>query len=334
MARENPVLLSVRGLSTDFPIKANGFHPNHTHLRAVDDVSFEVAKSTTLGIVGESGCGKTTLGRSILRLVEPAHGQIFLDGLDILALSPGKLRDLRRNVQLVFQDPNGSLNPRMTIGASIEEPMVVRHQGTSGNRRKRVEDLLERVGLQRSFVHRYPHELSGGQRQRVCIARAIALSPKLIVCDEPVSALDVSVQSQILNLLAELQRELGLTYLFISHNLAVVEHVADWIAVMYLGKIVEYARSEDLFRNPQHPYTMALFSAVPQLDPTVRKERVIVPGDPPDPANPPSGCRFHPRCQFATDECRRVAPKLEARSSTSPSHLVSCHLAGNLARNG
>lgn len=326
------VLLSVRSLRTEFSPSGSLIPSNRLPVIAVDGVSFDITKGTCLGIVGESGCGKTTLGRSLLRIIEPQQGQVLFDGIDIRNLSQRQLRQHRRDMQLVFQDPYGSLDPRMTIGASIEEPLVVHREGGREDRRKRVAELLDMVGLQSSFASRYPHELSGGQRQRVCIARAIALSPRFIVCDEPVSALDVSVQSQVLNLLTQLQRELGLTYLFISHNLAVVRHIADRIAVMYLGRIVEIADAADLFERPQHPYTVALLAAVPGMEGTTDRTKFIVPGDPPDPSHRPSGCQFHPRCPFATEECRRELPKLEGKTSIRADHLVACHYAGNFAQ--
>jgi oligopeptide/dipeptide ABC transporter ATP-binding protein len=302
-------------------------------LRAVDGVSFDLPRGLTLGVVGETGCGKSTLGRSILHLVRPTGGQVWFDGVDVLAASRSRLRRLRRDMQLVFQDPNASLDPRMTVGASITEPLVIFGAGTRRARAERAAELLDRVGLPPSIAQRYPHELSGGQRQRVCIARAIALSPKFMVCDEPVSALDVSVQAQVLNLLVDLQHELGLTYLFISHNLAVVEHVSDLIAVMYLGRIVESAPTAELIRRAAHPYTRALFSAVPKPEPTGRQTQLVLIGDPPDPARPPTGCGFHPRCPHATEECRRVTPRLETKAGLTPAHWAACHHAEHLARN-
>jgi oligopeptide/dipeptide ABC transporter ATP-binding protein len=288
-------------------------------------VSFDVGRGTTLGLVGESGCGKTTLGRAILRLIEPTGGEVHFSGVDVLAASSAVLRRLRRDMQIVFQDPLGSLNPRMTVGQSIAEPLLIHHAIAGRQRRAMVAKLMDRVGLQPAYMDRYPHEFSGGQRQRVGIARAIALEPKFIVCDEPVSALDVSVQSQILNLLSDLQEELGLTYLFIAHNLAVVEHFADRVAVMYLGKIVEIGDAADLYDRPQHPYSIALLAAAPQPDPTRRGDRVVLAGDVPSPADPPTGCAFHPRCAFATEECRKVTPLLRDQPGLAPDHRAACH---------
>ncbi|MEE8411392.1 MAG: oligopeptide/dipeptide ABC transporter ATP-binding protein [Acidobacteriota bacterium] len=317
-------LLKIRRLKTYFPIRRGPFGRAKGCVRAVDGVSFEIARGTTLGLVGESGCGKTTLGRSILRLIEPTGGEVWFDDVDVRSASKATLAGLRRNMQIVFQDVSGSLNPRMTVGRIIAEPLVL-HGVTLRRRRERVAELLAETGLRPADADRYPHELSGGQRQRVGIARAIALHPKFVVCDEPVSALDVSVQSQILNLLSDLQRKLGLTYLFIAHNLAVVEHVSDRVAVMYLGKIVEIADASDLYHQPRHPYTMALLAAVPDLDPARRRKRTAIAGDVPSPVGPPGGCAFHPRCPYATDECRRMTPPLGAQPGLSTSHLVACH---------
>lgn len=327
-------LLSVRSLTTEFRVIEPGVWGRKATLRAVDGVSLDLPRGSTLGVVGETGCGKSTLGRSILRLVQASRGQVWFDGVEVLSASRSSLRRVRRNMQMVFQDPNASLDPRMTIGASLAEPLAAFGIGTRRERRERAALLLDRVGLPQAMTQRYPHELSGGQRQRVCIARAIALSPKFIVCDEPVSALDVSVQAQVLNLLIDLQRDLGLSYLFISHNLAVVEHVSDAVAVMYLGRMVEYAPTPELVRRAVHPYTRALFSAVPQLDATKPPARIVVQGDPPDPAHPPAGCGFHPRCPHATEECRKVTPMLEPKPGLTPVHLVACHHADALARSG
>jgi oligopeptide/dipeptide ABC transporter ATP-binding protein len=322
------ILLSVRNLRTCFPIRRGVMRRVRGCVRAVDDVSFDIARGTTLGLVGESGCGKTTLGRTILRLIEPVGGTVLMDGVDVLGASRRRLRGLRRHMQLVFQDASGSLDPRMRIGEAVAEPLTV-HDVVSGRRReKRVEALLERVGLRAADANRYPHELSGGQRQRVGIARAIAIQPKFLVCDEPVSALDVSIQAKILNLLTDLRRDLGLTYLFIAHNLAVVEHCSDRVAVMYLGKIVEIADAGDLYRCPQHPYTRALLAAVPDPAPPLRRKRVPLSGDVPDASDPPSGCAFHPRCPIATNECHRLTPPLEAHAGLSSGHLVACHHPG------
>ena len=295
-APAGPPLLEVRNLRTWFPIRKGLFSRTVGHVKAVDDVSFDVAAGKTLGLVGESGCGKTTVGRTILRLIEATSGEVRYKGEDFFAYRGEELRRLRRQMQIVFQDPVSSLNPRMTIGNIIGEPIEVHAIATGQAKRDLVESLLKRVGLDPSFAARYPHEFSGGQRQRIGIARALSLNPDFIVCDEPVSALDVSIQSQILNLLDDLQQERGIAYLFIAHNLAVVEHFSDEVAVMYLGKVVEKADSKELYKNPKHPYTRALLSAVPETDPRPKKKRIVLPGEVPSPANPPSGCAFHPRC--------------------------------------
>ncbi|MCH8966373.1 MAG: ATP-binding cassette domain-containing protein [Planctomycetes bacterium] len=294
-------------------------------IRAVDGVDLQIPRGTTLGLVGESGCGKTTLGRAILRLIEPTDGQIIFDGVDVLSAKPGQLRNLRRRMQIVFQDSLGTLNPRMRVGWSIAEPLAV-HAAADRRRRSVIAgELLERVGLHSSDADRYPHELSGGQRQRIGIARALALQPELLICDEPVSALDVSIQAQILNLLSDLQEDLGLTYLFIAHDLAVVRHVSDRVAVMYLGKIVETAGTADLYDHPQHPYTIALLDAVPTPDPTRRTADTMITGDPQGPLDAPSGCAFHPRCPHTTQKCRSLAPSLTTHPSTGSDHRVACH---------
>lgn len=323
----NKVLLAVRDLRTHFPDIDGGWGRRGAVCRAVDDVSFDVNAGTSLGLVGESGCGKTTLGRTLLRLVDATAGRVTFDGIDVLTATGARLRALRRQMQVVFQDPFGSLNPRMTIGRIIEEPLIIHAAAGRRERQALVTDLLDRVGIHASYDRRYPHELSGGQRQRVSIARALALRPRFIVCDEPVSALDVSIQSQILNLLGDLRRDFGLTYLFIAHNLAVVERFCDRVAVMYLGKIVELADTQSLFARPSHPYTMALLAAAPQPDPGRRGRRVLLGGEPPSPIDPPGGCAFHPRCPFATQECREVTPPLEAKPCLPPDHLVACHHA-------
>lgn len=325
MATQDQPLLRVRELRTYFPVRRGVLGHKRGHLRAVDGVTFDIPAGTTLGLVGESGCGKTTLGRTILRLVQPTSGSIWLGGTDLLAASRSSLRRLRRDMQIIFQDVSGSLNPRVTVGRSVAEPLAVHGTGTPRERRERVAVLLQRVGLDPDDAAAYPHEFSGGQRQRIGIARALALNPKFIICDEPVSALDVSIQSQILNLLADLQEELGLTYLFIAHDLAVVKQISERIAVMYLGKIVEIADSADLFRQPAHPYTISLLSAHLEPDPVRRQRRTVPTGDPPSPLNPPVGCAFNPRCPFATDECRHVTPALDGPLSLSPGHLVACH---------
>lgn len=310
-------LLSVEDLHKHFPDRSGA-------LRAVDGVSFQIKPGETLGLVGESGCGKSTVGRTILRLYKPTSGRIVLDGRDIASLGESALRPLRRDIQMVFQDPFGSLNPRSRIGRILEEPFVVWGEGSARDRRNQVVALLERVGLGAEAADRYPHELSGGQRQRVGIARALALKPKLIVCDEAVSALDVSVRAQIINLLVDLQRTLGIAYLFISHDLAVVEHVSDRVAVMYLGRIVEIASADQLWSNPIHPYTRALFDASPKLPASAGQKRAVLEGDLPSALDPPAGCRFHTRCRFATDLCRRDEP---TTWQAAPGHLVACHHA-------
>jgi oligopeptide/dipeptide ABC transporter ATP-binding protein len=296
----------------------------------VDGVSFTVRRGKTLGLVGESGCGKTTVGRTLLRLIPATEGEVRFDGINVFGLGRREMRALRRRMQIIFQDPVGSLNPRMTVGTIVGEALTVHGIARGKERNRRVGELLDRVGLSASHVGRYPHEFSGGQRQRIGIARALALSPDLIVCDEPVSALDVSIQSQILNLLNDLQDEMGLSYLFIAHNLAVVEHFSDDVAVMYLGKIAEIATAEAIYKNPKHPYTQALLSAVPQPDPARRSSRIVLGGEVPSPMDPPSGCTFHPRCPLATDRCRVEVPPLIRHGGCEPGHLVACHYAGEI----
>jgi oligopeptide/dipeptide ABC transporter ATP-binding protein len=316
-------LVSVRNLKKEFPIKKGLFARQVGSVKAVNDVSFDVARGQTLGVVGESGCGKTTTGRTILRLLQPTSGEIRFEGRDVRAMGTSELRALRREMQIIFQDPVSSLNPRMTVGAIIREGLTIHKLAEGAAADARVRQLLEEVGLRSEYSTRYPHEFSGGQRQRIGIARALSVEPKFIVCDEPVSALDVSVQAQVINLLGDLQRDHNLTYLFIAHDLSVVEHIADRVAVMYLGKIVELASADDLYREPLMPYTQALLSAVPVADPKARKERIILQGDVPSPANPPSGCVFHPRCHHpAKDEaCARIVPPLEEKA---PAHFVAC----------
>jgi len=294
------MLLRVEGLKTYFPVRG-GWWGQKRYVRAVDGVDFEIRRGRTLGLVGESGSGKTTVGRSLLRLIPHSGGSAWFGGRDLFGLSESALRGYRRKMQIIFQDPFGSLNPRMTVGDIIAEPLAVHGLADRSDRRGRAGELLERVGLSAGYVSRYPHEFSGGQRQRIGIARALAAQPEFIVCDEPVSALDVSIQAQILNLLADLQQELGLTYLFIAHNLAVVEHFADEVAVMYLGRIVEKAPADKLYANPTHPYTQALLSAVPVPDPTAKSDRVKLPGETPSPISPPPGCAFHPRCPLTRE---------------------------------
>jgi oligopeptide transport system ATP-binding protein len=324
---DNDNILDVTDLKTHFPIRRGVFARVKDHVRAVDGVSFRVRRGKTLGLVGESGCGKTTVGRTILRLIPATAGRVTFDGRDVFHLSGSDLRALRRDMQIVFQDPYGSLNPRMTVESIVGEALSVHGIAHGTQRRARVAELLERVGLSASHLRRYPHEFSGGQRQRIGIARALALNPRFIVCDEPVSALDVSIQSQILNLLADLRAELDLSYLFIAHNLAVIEHFSDDVAVMYLGRIVEFARSNEIYNNPKHPYTQALLSAAPEPDPARRRRRVVLPGEVPSPIHPPSGCHFHPRCPLAVDECRDKDPVLRQAPDTPPGHVVACHRA-------
>ncbi len=318
-------ILEVKSLRKYFPItKGFIFQRQVGAVQAVDDVSFFIRKGETLGLVGESGCGKTTTGRVILRLMEPTAGEAFFEGRNIFKLSKEELRKMRRNMQIIFQDPYSSLNPRMTVGDIIGEPLEIHNLARGKEKVRRVQELLEVVGLSPYHANRYPHEFSGGQRQRIGIARALAVNPKLIICDEPVSALDVSIQAQVLNLLEELQKEFGLTYLFIAHDLSVVKHISDRIAVMYLGRIVEVAPTEELFSNPQHPYTEALLSAVPIPNPGMRRERIILPGDVPSPINPPKGCRFHTRCLYAQDRCK--VNDQELIDYRGNGHYVACEV--------
>jgi oligopeptide transport system ATP-binding protein len=309
-------LLQVKDLVKHFPV-AN----SDDVVRAVDGVSFEILAGETLGLVGESGCGKSTVGRCLLRLHEPTSGDVLFEGQNLIGLGNREMQALRREMQIIFQDPYASLNPRLSIRSIIAEPLKIHGVGGRSEQNDRVADLLKRVGLDPKYADRYPHEFSGGQRQRIGIARALALNPKLIVCDEPVSALDVSVQAQVVNLLQELQDEFGLTYLFISHGLAVVEHISDRVAVMYLGKIVEICDAQELYEHPMHPYTNALLSAIPIPDPTFRRERIVLKGDVPTPINPPSGCRFRTRCPLAIENCAKIVPELR---EIKPGHFAAC----------
>jgi oligopeptide transport system ATP-binding protein len=318
-------LLQVQNLKVHFPVKHGLFSRVRAHVKAVDGVSLEVAPGETLGLVGESGCGKTTLGRAIIRLIEPTAGKVQFEGEEITQLGGAELRRRRRRFQMIFQDPYGSLNPRMTVGEIIGEAIDIHQLAANAEAREsRVKELLQAVGLDPIHAQRYPHEFSGGQRQRIGIARALAVEPRLIVCDEPVSALDVSVQAQIINLLKDLQVQKGLAYLFIAHDLAVVEHISRRVAVMYLGKVVEVAESRAVCRGPKHPYTQALISAVPVVDPDSKRQRVVLPGDVPSPIHPPSGCPFHPRCPVAEARCKVELPALR---EIAPGHWVACHLA-------
>lgn len=322
------VLLSVKNLVKRFPIKGGILNREISSVQAVSNVSFDIKRGETLGLVGESGCGKSTLGRCILRLIEPTAGEVIFKGRDITKIDATEMRKLRRSMQIIFQDPYASLNPRMTVESILSEPLEIHGLANSKEeKRKRIFRLLDLVGLRRESISRYPHEFSGGQRQRICIARALAVEPEFIVCDEPVSALDVSIQAQIVNLMQDLQKDLGLTYLFIAHDLKVVEHISSRVAVMYLGKIAELADAEELYQNPRHPYTQALLSAIPLPDPEYKKDRIILKGDVPSPINPPSGCYFHPRCPMAQENCKTSWPKLEAVKNSPTLHEASCFYA-------
>lgn len=319
-------LMKVRNLKKYFPIEGGVFGKKIGAVKAVDDISFTLYKGETLGLVGESGCGKSTTGKTLLRLLEPTEGNITYRGMDLTNLSSGKMRKMRREMQMVFQDPFASLNPRQTVEKIIEEPLQVHRMGDSKERKKKVRELLEVVGMDSYHAKRYPHQFSGGQRQRIGIARALAVQPSLIIADEPVSALDVSIQSQVLNLLKDLQSEFDLTYLFIAHDLGVVRHISDRVGVMYLGRMAELTESERLYENPKHPYTRALLSAVPIPDPEYQKNQTILDGDVPSPANPPTGCAFHTRCPQAMDICKAVRPEFK---EDEPGHYVACHLYEN-----
>jgi oligopeptide transport system ATP-binding protein len=314
--------VKVTNLTKAFPIKGGIFSREVASVKAVQDVTLDIQKGETVGLVGESGCGKSTLGRCIIRLLEPSSGQIFYENKDVTNLKGEELRLLRRKMQIIFQDPYASLNPRMTVGSIIAEPLIIHNlMETKKDKQDRVKQLLELVGLRPEHINRYPHEFSGGQRQRIGIARALAVDPSFIVCDEPVSALDVSIQAQVINLLMDLQQKLGLTYLFIAHDLKVVEHMSTRVAVMYLGRIVELAEAEELYRHPSHPYTRALLSAIPVPNPRHKKERIILRGDVPSPINPPSGCYFHPRCPDMIEACKKERPALR---TTRPDHHTAC----------
>jgi oligopeptide/dipeptide ABC transporter ATP-binding protein len=316
-------LIVVKDLVKYFPVRSGLLQRTSAWVRAVDGVSFTVREGETLGLVGESGCGKTTIGRSMLRLIEPTSGSISMDDVNVLKLRGKGLKTMRRNMQIIFQDPYASLDPRLPIGESVMEGLDIHGIGSQGERLETMKNTLKDVGLESYHARRYPHEFSGGQRQRIGIARALALQPKFIICDEPVSALDVSIQSQVLNLLKDLQKEYGLTYLFIAHNLSVVEHISDRVAVMYVGKLVELTSRDELYENPLHPYTKALMSAIPIPDPTVKRSRTILKGDVPSPLNPPKGCRFHPRCPVVIEKCSVEEP---AFKNTKPDHFVACWL--------
>ncbi len=322
------VLLSVRDLKKHFPIKKGLFSRVVGHVKAVDGVSFDLKRGEVLGLVGESGCGKTTTGRVILRLIEATSGQVFFEGRDVLALGKSELRAIRRKMQIVFQDPYSSLNPRLTVGSMIQEALTIHKLASGAKAKERVAELLTLVGLAPHHARRYPHEFSGGQRQRIGVARALAVDPTLIIADEPVSALDVSIQAQILNLLKDLKDRLGLTYVFVAHDLAVVEHISDRVAVMYLGRIVELAESRALYKSPRHPYTKALLSAIPVPEPARKTQRIVLTGDVPSPARPPSGCPFHPRCFMARPKCSTDVPVLR---EVMPGHWSACHFAEELA---
>ena len=323
MSENTGILLETKDLSKYFTAKKGLLNRNPSVVKAVDHVSLSVRKGETLGLVGESGCGKSTLGRTILRLIPATEGQVMYNGEDILTYDKKKMWEMRRKLQIIFQDPYSSLNPRMTVYDLISAPLEVYKVGTKEERREMVEEILQEVGLDKQYLNRFPHEFSGGQRQRIGIARALILNPEFVVCDEPVSALDVSIQAQIINLLKELQEKYSLTYLFISHDLSVVEYISDTVGVMYLGNLVEYGTTEDIFRNPLHPYTEALFSAIPIPDPEAKMNRIVLEGSIPSPANPPEGCKFHTRCAHCMERCKHEAP---VQKEVEPGHYVVCHL--------
>lgn len=326
-AAPTDVLLQVENLKVHFPILGGLLQRQTGWLKAVDGISFQIRRGETLGVVGESGCGKSTMGRAILQLLRPSDGKVYFEQTDLTALSGEPLRQMRRRMQMIFQDPYASLNPRMTVGDILSEPLEIFGLAEGRAKQTRVEELLGLVGLAPEFIHRYPHEFSGGQRQRIVIARALAVQPDFLVCDEPIAALDVSIQAQVINLMQQLQQELGLTYLFVAHDLSIVRHLSDRIAVMYLGKIVELADRTTLYENPQHPYTQALLSAIPIPDPAVeaKRQRIVLTGDIPSPTHPPAGCRFHTRCPIAAEICRQP-PEPDFRE-ISPGHWVACHFA-------
>ena len=321
---EEQKLLEIKNLKKYFPVKEGVFRRTVAHVKAVDDISFHIKKGETLGLVGESGCGKSTTGRTILRLLEATEGEIWFEGKNLIELGKRELREMRKEMQIIFQDPYASLNPRMTVADIVGEPMDIHNLASNKKERnEKVADILDTVGLGPEYMKRYPHEFSGGQRQRIGVARALAVDPTLIIADEPVSALDVSIQAQVINLMQDLQNEFDLTYLFIAHDLSVVKHISDRVAVMYLGKIVELADKKALFDDPKHPYSQSLLSAIPIADPTYEKERIILEGDVPSPVNPPSGCRFHPRCPYAMDVCSEVEPEFK---DYGDGHFAACHL--------
>ena len=325
------VIIEIRDLKKYFPITGGLLKHTVGYIKAVDGVNLTIQQGETLGLVGESGCGKSTLGRCILRLIEPTQGQILFHGEDLMKLTPAQMRNEREHLQIIFQDPYASLNPKMTVEEIVSEPLRIQKKGTQAEIAARTKELLRLVGMQESATERYPHEFSGGQRQRIGIARALALNPEFVICDEPVSALDVSVRSQVLNLMNELKKKMGLTFLFISHDLSVVKHISDRVAVMYLGQIIELASKEALYQNPAHPYTRALLSAIPIPDPTVERERIILQGDVPSPANPPSGCHFRPRCPYACEQCGLQPPRMV---EIEKGHYVACHLCENNRQEG